>query len=109
MSELQQVVEIFKTEASMLLAWGISISFIATGIALFMKSVIERWVSYYQFMSNKRLGIGVKVEVRGKMGKISDYTRKWIFIRCEDGNDIIIPIKNWLSEKWTLLNNGEDE
>jgi hypothetical protein len=82
---------------------------LATGIVLFMKSVIERWVAYYQFMSNKRLGIGVKVEVRGKLGKISDYTRKWIFIRCENGNDIIIPIKNWLSEKWTLLNNGEDE
>lgn len=82
---------------------------VAVGAALMLKGVIERWVAYYQFMSNKRLGIGVKVGVRGRIGKIRDYTRKWIFIRCEDGNDIIIPIKNWISEKWELINNGKEE
>jgi len=81
---------------------------IAAGVVLLLKSIVERWVAYYQFMSNKRLGIGVKVEVRGKIGKIRDYTRKWIFIRLEDGNDIIIPIKDWVNEKWELINNGKE-
>lgn len=82
---------------------------VAAGVILLLKGMIERWVAYYQFMSNKRLGIGVKVGVRSKTGKIRDYTRKWIFIRTEDGNDILIPIKRWIYENWTIINNGRDE
>lgn len=88
--------------------YGIVKVSVAIGIAMFLKARIENLVSYYQFMSNKRLGIGVKVKVRGEKGKIRDYTKKWIFIRNEDGDEIIVPIKNWLSEKWTLINNGKE-
>ena len=87
--------------------YGIFKVTVAVGVALFLKARIENLVAYYQFMSNKRLGIGVKVKVRGERGKIKDYDKKWIFIHNEDGDEIIVPIKNWLSEKWTLLNNGE--
>ena len=87
--------------------YGIFKVTVAVGVALFLKARIENLVAYYQFMSNKRLGIGVKVKVRNERGKIKDYDKKWIFIHNEDGDEIIVPIKNWLSEKWTLLNNGE--
>jgi hypothetical protein len=87
--------------------YGIFKVTVAVGIALFLKSRIENLVAYYQFMSNKRLGIGVRVKVRGEKGKIKDYDKKWIFVHNDDGDEIIVPIKNWLSEKWTLLNNGE--
>lgn len=87
--------------------YGIFKVTVAVGVALFLKARIENLVAYYQFMSNKRLGIGVKVKVRGERGKIKDYDKKWIFIHNEDGDEIIVPIKNWLSEKWTLLNNGQ--
>jgi len=86
--------------------YGIVKVSVAIGVAMFLKARIENLVAYYQFMSNKRLGIGVKVKVRGEKGKINDYNKKWIFIRNEDGDEIIVPIKNWLSEKWTLLSNG---
>lgn len=87
--------------------YGIVKVSVAIGIALFLKARIENLVSYYQFMSNKRLGIGVKVKVRGEIGKIKDYNKKWIFVLNEKGDEIIVPIKSWLSEKWTLINNGE--
>lgn len=87
--------------------YGIFKVTVAVGVALFLKARIENLVAYYQFMSNKRLGIGVKVKVRGERGKIKDYDKKWIFIHNEDGDEIIVPIKNWLSEKWTLLSNGD--
>jgi len=86
--------------------YGIVKVAVAIGVAMFLKARIENLVAYYQFMSNKRLGIGVKVKVRSEKGKIIDYNKKWIFIRNEDGDEIIVPIKNWLSEKWTLLSNG---
>ena len=89
--------------------YGIVKVSVAIGIAMFLKTRIENLVAYYQFMSNKRLGIGVKVKVRGEKGKIKDYDKKWIFVYNEDGDEIIVPIKNWLSEKWTLLGNGEDK
>jgi hypothetical protein len=88
--------------------YGILKGAIAIGIALFLKVRIESWVAYYQFMSNKKLGNGVSVLVRGKEGKIRDYNRKWIFIDTDEG-EIIIPIKGWLSEKWILLKNNKDK
>ena len=88
--------------------YGIVKVVVAIGIAMFFKARIENWVAYYQFMSNKRLGNGVKILVRGKKGKIRDYDKKWIFVDTDEG-EIIIPIKSWLSEKWMLLRNGEDK
>jgi hypothetical protein len=88
--------------------YGILKAAVAVGIALFLKARIENWVAYFQFMSNKKLGSGVKVSVRGKSGKITDYNKKWIFIDTDEG-EIIIPIKGWLSEKWTLLKNSKDK
>jgi hypothetical protein len=102
----QEVMDIFnllKDEAVLLLTWGIVISFTATGVALFLKNIVENMVAYFLFMTNKRLGINVRVEIRQKKGTITDYNKRWIFIKTDDGGVIIVPIKGWQSEKWVLL------
>jgi hypothetical protein len=102
--ELQQFSELAKSEGAMLLAWGLVISFAAAGVAIFLKNIIENTVSYFLFMVNKRLGINVRVEVRGTKGTITGYNKRWIFIKTDDGGEIIIPVKRWQLEKWKLLN-----
>jgi hypothetical protein len=102
--EILEAFNLFKTEASMLLAWGLVISFVATGVALLLKNVLENAVAYFLFMVNKRLGINVRVEVRGIKGTITGYNKRWIFIKADDGGEIIIPVKRWQLEKWKLLN-----
>ena len=103
--EVLEVFNLLKTEATMLLTWGLILSFAAAGAALFLKNILENGVSYFLFMINKRLGINVRVEVRGHKGTITAYNKRWIFIKTDEGqHEIIIPIKNWQSEKWTLLN-----
>lgn len=104
LQEIQKLVEMFKNEASMLLTWGLVLSFAAAGIALFLKNILENGVSYFLFMINKRLGINVRVEVRGTKGTITGYNKRWIFIKTDADDEIIIPIRNWQSEKWKLLN-----
>ena len=104
MKEVQEIFNLFKNEAGMLLAWGLALSFTATGVAIFLKNILENGVSYFLFMINKRLGINVRVKVRGAKGTITGYNKRWIFIKTDIDDEIIIPIKNWQSEKWTLLN-----
>ena len=81
------------------------IKLMLAGLAiLLLKGVLENLVAWIQFSLNKRLGIGVRVMVRGKVGKISWYSSKWIFVETDEG-EIIIPTKNWSREQWTVLNN----
>jgi len=76
-------------------------------VILLLKGILENTVAWIQFSLNKRLGIGVRVMVRGKVGKISWYNSKWIFVSTDDG-EIIIPTRRWIKEKWTVLNNKKD-
>ena len=75
---------------------------------LFLKAMLENIVAYIQFSNNKRLGIGVKVRVRGKTGKISWYSTRWIFVKTNDGEEIIA-MKRWMYEQWAVLNNNGKE
>jgi len=75
---------------------------------LFLKAILENLVAYVQFSSNKRLGIGVKVRVRGKPGKISWFNLRWIFVHTQDGEEIIA-MKRWMYEQWAVLNNNNDK
>jgi len=84
------------------------IKLMLAGLAiLLLKGVLENLVAWIQFSLNKRLGIGVRVMVRGKIGKISWFNSKWIFVETDDG-EIIIPTKRWMLEKWTVLNNNKE-
>jgi hypothetical protein len=97
--EVLQVVNAIKADAM----WALIVVLTSTGVALFLKSILESTVAYFLFMINKRLGINVRVEVRGKKGTIVGYNKRWIFIKTDDKDEIIIPIKNWQSERWMLL------
>ena len=90
----QQVFDILNA-VKPIAVWSLVVVFVTTGIALFLKNILENGVSYFLFMINKRLVINVRVEVIGT---------KVIFIKTDADDEIIIPIKNWQSEKWKLLN-----
>jgi len=72
-------------------------------IVLVLKGFIENIAAYVQFRLDKRLGLGVKVQVRGIEGKIVDYDFSWINIKTKDGMEIVA-IKRWRMEKWMLVN-----
>ena len=83
------------------------LKFIAVGIiVLTLKGYIESVVAYIQFRLDKRLGLGVKVRIRGIEGKIIDYSFSWILIEHKDGIEII-SMRRAKFEKWTLLQNGQ--
>lgn len=83
------------------------LKFIGVGIVLLViKGYIESVAAYIQFRLDKRLGLGVKVKVRGIEGKIVDYSFSWILIEHEKGIEII-SMKRAKFEKWTLLQNGD--
>lgn len=80
------------------------IKLMLAGLALLLvKGILENIVAWIQFSLNKRLGIGVRVMVRGKVGKISWFNSRWIFIDVDDG-EIAIPMKRWMFEQWQVLN-----
>jgi len=83
------------------------IKFIAVGIiVLILKGYIESAVAYIQFRLDKRLGLGVKVKVRGIEGKIIDYSFSYILVEHKAGIEII-SMRRAKFEKWALLQNGQ--
>jgi hypothetical protein len=83
--------------------WFLLQTIIALGIMLALKNFIDSCVNYLYFMINKRLSINVKVEIRGKRGVITGYTRRWIFIRTEDNCDILVNMRRWEYEAWVIV------
>lgn len=80
------------------------LKFIAIGvIVLVLKGYIEGMAAYITFRLDRRLGLGVKVRVRGIEGKLIDYSFSWILIEHKGGVEII-SMKRAKFEKWTLLN-----
>lgn len=80
------------------------LKFIMVGIILLVvKGYIESAAAYINFRLDKRLGLGVRVRVRGIEGKIINYSFSWILIKHENGTEII-SMKRAKFEKWTLLN-----
>jgi len=77
-------------------------------VVLFLKAMLENLIAYIQFSNNKRLGIGVNVRIRGKIGKISWFNLRWIFVRTQDSEEIIL-MKRWMYEQWAVLNNSDDK
>lgn len=83
--------------------WFLLQTLIAFAIIMAAKNYITSLVSYFYFVINKRLCINVKVEVRGKTGVITGYNRRWIFIRAEDNCDVLVSMKRWEYEQWSII------
>jgi hypothetical protein len=80
------------------------LKFMTIGIVLLMvKSYIESIAAYIQFRLDKRLGLEVKIRVRGIEGKIVGYNLSWIFIKHKEGMEIIL-MRRWRFEKWAIIN-----
>lgn len=101
-TEILNIVNQIESEAFWLL-----LKLIGVGIVLLaLKGWMEGVVAYIQFRLNRRLGLGVKVRVRGAEGKIIDYNLSWILVETKSGIEII-SMKRQRFEKWTLLSNGD--
>lgn len=98
----KQIVEIIN-QIQPQLFW-LFLKLIAVGImVLIIKGYIESAAAYIQFRLDKRLGLGVRVRVRGIEGRITNYSFSWILVEHEKGTEII-SMKRARFEKWTLLN-----
>lgn len=75
---------------------------VGVGILL-LKGFAESVTAYIQFRLDKNLNKWVKVRVRGKDGQITDYNFSWIFVKTNDGLEII-SMRRWRLEKWTVIN-----
>jgi len=82
--------------------WFLLQTIIAFGVLMALKNFVDSLVAYGYFMVNKRLGINVKVQVRGKHGVITGFTRRWIFIRTDDNHDVLINMRRWELEQWVI-------
>lgn len=71
-------------------------------IILMLKSFMQRIVAYIGFRINKQLGKRSKVRIRGIEGEIEDFDTKWIYVKTNQGMELI-PIENWKKEKWALI------
>lgn len=85
------------------LLWLLVKLILAGVIVMMLKGFIQSVVAYLQFALNRRLGLGVKVKIRGVAGKITDYNLRWIIVATEEGEEIIAT-RRWHFEKWTTLN-----
>lgn len=85
------------------LFWLLLKLFIAGIGVLLLKGFAESITAYVQFRLDKRLGVGVKVRLRGFEGKIIDYNFSWVFIKVESGIELVV-MKRWRFEKWAVLN-----
>lgn len=85
------------------------IKLMAAGIlVMIVKSYLQRIAAYVQFSTNKQLGVGRHVKVRGMTGVIKWYNTRFIFVDTEEGQELI-PIGRWIYEKWTVLNGGKKD
>jgi len=68
-----------------------------------VKNIGENLASYLMFKGLKKLGCNVKVKVNGKEAYITEYNWRWIFLRTKGGNELMIPMKNWHTYQWELV------
>ncbi len=84
-------------------AWWFVFKLMVAGVIIMLiKSVGESIVSYLQFLTNKRINIGVKVRVRGVVGVVDWFNIKWIMLKTKKGLQLI-PMKYWQKEVWEVI------
>jgi hypothetical protein len=54
------------------------------------------------FKSNKKLNPGVKVQVNGDIGIITDYDWNFIYIDTSKGDELLVPIARWKILTWKI-------
>ena len=90
-----------------IIPWTLLLQFsVVSIIVLIAKKYYDNFSSYFMFRANKDLGKNVKVIVDDKPGYIINYTWRFIYVKLQDENELIIPISRWAYYTWVVIRNG---
>lgn len=67
------------------------------------KHLGESLASYLMFKSLKKIGCNVRVKVNDRDAYITEYNWRWIYLRTQGGNELLIPMKKWHTYQWELV------
>ena len=82
--------------------WLFAKLFIAAVIVLSLKNIVTSLAGMIRFAVSKKLGVGVEVKVNGGDGVIVDYNWKWIIIRKQGGDEMLVPMEKWQTLTWVI-------
>lgn len=88
--------------------WTFAKLFVAAIIILTLKNVVMSLAGMVRFAISKKLGVGVHVKVNGGDGVISNYNWKWIFIRKQGGDEMLVPMEKWQTLTWVIKDYYKD-
>ena len=77
------------------------IAFILFKILIDVVSNISSW---FMFKMNDKINTGIKVQINGDIGIIEGYDLRFIYIKTELDDEILIPITKWKSLNWKIKN-----
>ncbi len=97
----KQILEILKAVEPDLW-WYLFQTIVAAGLGMLIYNFIQSIVQYILFRIDKQLNLGVIVMVRGEVGEIIDFNRRWIYISTEK-TMIIVNMRRWQTEKWAVV------
>jgi len=90
-----------------IIPWSMLLQFsVIAVVVLIAKKYYDNFSSYFMFRANRDLGKNVKVIVDGQPGYIINYTWRFIYVKLEDNNELIIPITRWVYYTWIVIRNG---
>ena len=69
-----------------------------------LNDILTNGTAWFMFKSNKKLSPGVKVQVNGDIGIITDYDWNFIHIDTENGDEMLVPIARWKILTWKVKN-----
>ena len=96
--------------------WTFAKLFVAAVVIMSLKNIVTSIAGMLRFAYSKKLGVGVHVKVNGGDGVISNYNWKWITIRKQGGDEMLVPMEKWQTLTWVIKDyykeiykEGEDE
>jgi len=98
----EQVVLDIINSVSAELWWMFAKLFVAAIILMSLKNIVMSLAGMIRFAISKKLGVGVHVKVNGGDGVIANYTWKWIVIRKQGGDEMLVPMEKWQSLTWVI-------
>jgi len=73
-----------------------------------LNEIVSNISSWFMFRMNNKINIGVKVQINGDVGVISGYDMRFIHIKTQKGDEMLIPITRWKMMSWKIKDITED-
>lgn len=99
----QQILQIL-TAVSPQLYWMFAKVTFAFFMVKILNDVLSNGTAWFMFKSNKKLNPGVKVQVNGDVGIVTDYDWNYIYILLENDDEMLVPISKWKTLIWKVKN-----